>query len=125
MSGDHWLQREVELLRTQNAELRARLEAIEADYGSFVLPGDELAAFTGTERSIVKILHDRGGRLVRKDGIHQILYGLRGDRDVPDIKIIDVLICRLRKKLTAWEVVTDWGNGYALRPKADAAEVAA
>ena len=117
MSADKWLLREVEQLRAQNAELRARLELIETDFSAFVLPGDEFAPLTPTERSIVKIMFDRNGSSVSKKGIHDVLYALRGDREVPDPKIIDVLICKLRPKLTAWLVETHWGIGYSLRRK--------
>ncbi len=45
---------------------------------------------------------------------------LYGGMDEPDLKIIDVFICKLRKKLTATNggdkyIRTVWGQGYVLR----------
>ena len=46
---------------------------------------------------------------------------LYGGRDEPDLKIIDVFVCKLRKKLVAADsghlsyIETVWGRGYALR----------
>lgn len=49
-----------------------------------------------------------------------ILNHLYGGMDEPELKIIDVFICKLRKKLsTATEgdnyIETVWGRGYVLR----------
>ena len=49
------------------------------------------------------------------------LTHLYGGRDEPELKIIDVFVCKLRKKLaTAGDnaatcIETVWGRGYALR----------
>ncbi len=45
---------------------------------------------------------------------------LYGGMDEPDLKIIDVFICKLRKKLTSATgddkyIRTVWGHGYVLR----------
>jgi two-component system cell cycle response regulator CtrA len=54
------------------------------------------------------------------------LNHLYGGMDEPELKIIDVFVCKLRKKLsiaTAGEnyIETVWGRGYVLRdPPADA-----
>jgi two-component system, cell cycle response regulator CtrA len=51
--------------------------------------------------------------------------------DEPEIKIIDVFMCKLRKKLAgAWNgkdyIETVWGRGYVLRePHADEAKISA
>lgn len=115
MSTDRFLAAEVEALRQQNAELRARLDALEGDFGCFALPGDELAHLTKTQRAIVKMLHDRSPSIVTKEGIHQMLYALRPG-DAAALKIIDVLICKIRPHLTCWRIDTAWGIGFALRP---------
>jgi two-component system, cell cycle response regulator CtrA len=38
------------------------------------------------------------------------------DDDLPEIKIIDVFVCKLRKKLKAFDIdiITAWGQGYGL-----------
>lgn len=47
-----------------------------------------------------------------KEQLLELIYGLT--EDLPEIKIIDVFICKLRKKLKVFgiEVHTLWGRGY-------------
>jgi two-component system cell cycle response regulator CtrA len=50
------------------------------------------------------------------------LNAMYGGMDEPEMKIIDVFICKLRKKLAHASggkdyVETAWGGGYALRPE--------
>jgi two-component system cell cycle response regulator CtrA len=52
------------------------------------------------------------------------LNHLYGGMDEPEIKIIDVFICKLRKKLTCVSngkdyIETIWGRGYVLREPSD------
>jgi two-component system cell cycle response regulator CtrA len=52
------------------------------------------------------------------------LNNLYGGRDEPEIKIIDVFICKLRKKLANVSfgknyIETVWGRGYVLQQPAD------
>ena len=61
---------------------------------------------------------------------HRFLNHLYGGMDEPELKIIDVFICKLRKKLAnaaggANYIETVWGRGYVLRePDGDFAESA-
>lgn len=50
-----------------------------------------------------------------KEMIMSALYGARGD-DVVQIKIVDVFVCKMRKKLKPFgiEISTLWGKGYTL-----------
>ncbi|MBE1237923.1 winged helix-turn-helix domain-containing protein, partial [Phaeovibrio sulfidiphilus] len=50
----------------------------------------------------------------------QFLNHLYGGMDEPDLKIIDVFVCKLRKKLAAFLdgetcIETVWGRGYMIR----------
>jgi two-component system cell cycle response regulator CtrA len=50
---------------------------------------------------------------------------LYGGMDEPELKIIDVFICKLRKKLSSASqgknnIETVWGRGYVLREEAPA-----
>ena len=68
----------------------------------------------------------RKGTTLTKDLFLNHFYG---GMDEPELKIIDVFICKLRKKLpnSAYgkhHIETVWGRGYMLRDP-DAAEVAA
>lgn len=70
---------------------------------------------TGKEYALVEVLSLRKGTTLSK----QVLMGhLYGGRDEPEMKIVDVFICKLRKKLTAANahpIETVWGRGYVLR----------
>ncbi len=70
---------------------------------------------TGKEYQMLELLALRRS-LVTKEMFLDHLYG---GRDEPEIKIIDVFICKLRKKLVAATggmdyIETIWGRGYVL-----------
>ena len=72
---------------------------------------------TGKEYGILELLSLRKGTTLTKEMFLNHLYG---GMDEPELKIIDVFICKLRKKLTtacAGEnyIHTVWGRGYVLR----------
>ena len=71
---------------------------------------------TGKEYALLELLSLRKGNTLTKEMILNHLYG---GMDEPEMKIIDVFICKLRKKLTAAcgcdnYIETVWGRGYAL-----------
>jgi two-component system cell cycle response regulator CtrA len=72
---------------------------------------------TDHEYSILELLSLRKGTTVTKEMFLNHLYG---GMDEPDLKIIDVFVCKLRKKLaqsTGGEhyIETLWGRGYSMR----------
>ena len=72
---------------------------------------------TGKEYAILELLSLRRGTTLTKDMFLNHLYG---GMDEPELKIIDVFICKLRKKLTGAcggknYIETVWGRGYVLR----------
>jgi len=72
---------------------------------------------TGKEHGILELLSLRKGATLTKETFLNHLYG---GMDEPQIKIIDVFICKLRKKLSAATggdnyIETVWGRGYVLR----------
>ncbi|HIJ62086.1 MAG TPA: response regulator transcription factor [Rhodospirillaceae bacterium] len=78
---------------------------------------DEPLHLTGKEYGILELLSLRKGQTLTKE---QFLDHLYGGIDEPDIKIIDVYICKLRQKLAramgeTGYICTVWGNGYVLR----------
>ena len=80
---------------------------------------------TGKEYAIVELLSLRKGMTLTKE---MFLTHLYGGRDEPELKIIDVFVCKLRKKLAQTGegastcIETVWGRGYALRdPEGDIA----
>ena len=75
-------------------------------------------SLTGREYAILEMLSLRKGMTLTKE---MCLAHLYGGRDGPELKIIDVYICKLRKKLLAAGtdasgcIETVWGRGYTLR----------
>ena len=71
---------------------------------------------TGKEYAVLELLTLRKGVVLTKEAFLNHLYG---GMDEPEVKIIDVFICKLRKKLAtagAPELIgTVWGRGYVLR----------
>ncbi len=72
---------------------------------------------TGKEYGILELLSLRKGTTLTKEMFLNHLYG---GMDEPELKIIDVFVCKLRKKLaTACSgenyIETVWGRGYVLR----------
>lgn len=81
---------------------------------------------TGKEYAMLELLSLRKGTTLTKEMFLNHLYG---GMDEPELKIIDVFICKLRKKLSlACEgenyIETVWGRGYVLREPEEAAQVA-
>jgi two-component system cell cycle response regulator CtrA len=72
---------------------------------------------TGKEYQMLELLSLRRGTTITKEMFLSQLYG---GMDEPEIKIIDVFICKLRKKLAVASngedyIETVWGRGYLLR----------
>jgi two-component system, cell cycle response regulator CtrA len=77
---------------------------------------------TGKEYQILELLSLRKGTTLTKEMFLNHLYG---GMDEPELKIIDVFICKLRKKLAEATngdnyIETVWGRGYVLRDPARA-----
>ncbi len=71
---------------------------------------------TGKEYAILELLVLRKGMVLTKEAFLNHLYG---GMDEPEMKIIDVFICKLRRKLAdagAGNLIgTVWGRGYMMR----------
>ncbi len=72
---------------------------------------------TGKEYGILELLSLRKSTTLTKEMFLNHLYG---GMDEPELKIIDVFICKLRKKLAVATggdnyIETVWGRGYVLR----------
>ncbi|OSP55463.1 response regulator transcription factor CtrA [Pseudoruegeria sp. SK021] len=82
---------------------------------------------TGKEYQMLELLSLRKGTTLTKEMFLNHLYG---GMDEPELKIIDVFICKLRKKLSEATggnsyIETVWGRGYVLRdPEAEQRGVA-
>src|SRR3954465_14927191 len=80
---------------------------------------------TGKEYAMLELMATRPGSTFTKEMFLNAIYG---GMDEPEMKIIDVFICKLRKKLAEASggkdyVQTLWGRGYALRSPEEARPV--
>jgi two-component system cell cycle response regulator CtrA len=87
--------------------------------------GGMLVHLTGKEYQMLELLSLRKGSTLTKEMFLNHLYG---GIDEPEAKIIDVFICKLRKKLTTAgggnHIETVWGRGYVLRDPENSAAAA-
>jgi two-component system cell cycle response regulator CtrA len=83
---------------------------------------------TGKEYAMLELLSLRKGMTLTKEMFLNHLYG---GIDEPEVKIIDVFMCKLRKKLAGASggknyIETVWGRGYVLRhPTEEAVKISA
>jgi two-component system cell cycle response regulator CtrA len=102
-------------------DLTIKVEAKQAEIGGKVVN------LTGKEYQMLDLLATRQGNTITKEMFLNHLYG---GMDEPEVKIIDVFICKLRKKLADASggknyIETVWGRGYVLRePQAQAQKMA-
>ena len=83
--------------------------------------GGQPIHLTGKEYGVLELLSLRKGTTLTKEMFLNHLYG---GMDEPELKIIDVFICKLRKKLAMATggktyIETVWGRGYVLREPAE------
>ncbi|WP_118135686.1 response regulator transcription factor CtrA [Oceanicella sp. SM1341] len=95
----------------ETGKVRVNLDAKTVDVAGKPVP------LTGKEYQMLELLSLRKGTTLTKEMFLNHLYG---GMDEPELKIIDVFICKLRKKLAvATEgdnyIETVWGRGYVLR----------
>ncbi|MBR3370200.1 MAG: response regulator transcription factor [Rhodobacteraceae bacterium] len=97
------------VIRTGKIAVNLDAKTVEVD--------DKIVHLTGKEYQMIELLSLRKGTTLTKEMFLNHLYG---GMDEPELKIIDVFICKLRKKLaeaTDGEnyIETVWGRGYVLR----------
>lgn len=101
----------VDRLEQENDALRARVRQLEELTGvSFEAPPQ--LGLTRNEAAIFGMLLKQ--KLVLRTSVMMILYA--HEQDEAEIKIVDVWICKMRKKLKSYgiEIHTQWGQGYFL-----------
>ncbi len=101
------------------AEIRIGKLLVNLDRETVEIDGRPLP-LTKREYGILELLSMRKGTVLTKETILSHLYG---GVDEPEPKIIDVFICKLRRKLrhaTCGEnyIESEWGRGYVLRDPA-------
>lgn len=98
----------------ENDRLRERVRLLEeALTGGVALPVEW--PLTPSERRVFGVLVNR--ELATKTAVLAALYGDVG-KDEPEIKIIDVFVCKMRRKIRPYGILihTRWGEGYYLDP---------
>ncbi|WP_035900398.1 helix-turn-helix domain-containing protein [Labrenzia sp. DG1229] len=99
-------------LEAENLLLRERIYQLEdALFAETPLPPDW--GLTVSEERVVACLLSRPQ--ATKDAIMAALYRNDG-KDEPELKIVDVFVCKARKKLAPFgiEIKTVWGRGYMI-----------
>ncbi|HEY0920612.1 winged helix-turn-helix domain-containing protein [Devosia sp.] len=101
-------------LLAENQQLRDRIDHLEAMLG-MTPPPPVWLGLTPQEGRVLGLLAKR--ERANRDQIYAALYSTRPDADGPEMKIVDVFVCKLRKKLRAADIAIDtlWGVGYGLR----------
>ena len=104
-----------------SSTIRTGSIVLDRDNGTASVEG-QTVRLTRKEYEILELLSVRKGTALTKEMLLDHLYG---GRDEPEMKIIDVFVCKLRKKLvqaTGGEhyIETLWGRGYVLRDPAPA-----
>ena len=97
------------MIRTGKVEVNLDAKTVQVDGNTVHL--------TGKEYQMLELLSLRKGTTLTKEMFLNHLYG---GMDEPELKIIDVFICKLRKKLSeatgdGSHIETVWGRGYVLR----------
>jgi two-component system cell cycle response regulator CtrA len=109
-------------LSARNRQSKIRTGDLVVDLEARVVTADgKPVRLAGKEYSILELLSRRKGVTVTKE---MFLGHLYGGKDEPELKIIDVFVCHLRKKLTQATggkhyIETVWGRGYRLRDPAE------
>jgi two-component system, cell cycle response regulator CtrA len=95
--------------------LRVGALTLDVEQQEAIADGSRIS-LSGKEFAILQLLMLRKNMILTKDVILSNLYG---GMDEPDIKIIDVFICKIRSKLAKAGVHdairTVWGRGYMVR----------
>ncbi|MBR5130573.1 MAG: response regulator transcription factor [Alphaproteobacteria bacterium] len=97
------------IVRTGNMEINLN--------SKIVTIGNKVLHLTSKEYALIELLAMRKGTTINKE---QFLNHLYGGMDEPEMKIIDVFLCKIRRKvekLSGGEeyIETVWGRGYILK----------
>ncbi len=105
----------IEKLENENEELRERIIQLEEMLGYSIVVPVELG-LTASEAKVLGYLNKV--EYASKEGILNALYGDRPN-DIPELKIVDVFICKIRGKIRQFgiKIETVWGRGYRLPPQ--------
>lgn len=105
------LEAENERLREENLQLRE--ERAHAWANGMAVRTAALFCLTAREGELFNLLMTRD--LMTKESALLAMYSGRAD-DAPDLKIVDVYLCKIRGKLKPYqiEITTHWARGYSM-----------
>lgn len=103
---------EIRTLRQQVEDLKYQIKLLKHEERLKVVNHKLFEFLSWQEMDLFNMLFEADGKIVRKSALHAIIC--------PDaqIKLIDVLICNIRKKLkennVSVDIKTEWGVGFSL-----------
>lgn len=111
--------RYVEKIEEENEILRERIRQLEETLGHR-LTVPIIFGLSDHEGRMLGALMSR--EILSKPQLLDVLYGHKPVDDEPEIKIIDVYVCKTRAKLKRFgvEISTKWGGGYYMTKDAKA-----
>jgi len=100
-------------IEAENELLRERVKQLEQEVG-FRIEVPLIFGLTGSEARILGVLLKR--EVATKETLLLATTKDATGNLAPEIKIVDVFICKMRKKLTPFGIVieTVWGQGYRM-----------
>lgn len=89
---------------------------IDPDSGLLVA-GNQIAELTAKEMQLFQTLWQKRAHTLSRETLLESLYWQGSIDEEPVIKIIDVFICKMRKKLAGMPLIieTVWGRGYRIK----------
>ena len=101
------------------AAVKERVKEATATIDTAILALQRKYGLTVSEAKIVAMLSAKPGVAFTKDAIYSMLYSGAGAEDMPMQKVVDVLVCKARKKIASADgsIETVWGQGYLWRKK--------
>lgn len=105
----------LEAVEAENDLLREKIARLESLLGMRMVSPIEFG-LTGSEARVFGVLMNRD--LATRDAMMTALYANKADDDEAEIKIVDVFVCKMRKKLKPFgiQIGIQWGQGYYLTP---------
>lgn len=103
----------VQSLEAENDRLREKIIALEETLGVRI-ETPLMLGLTGQEAKLFGVLLKR--EMVTKEQAMDVLYGNRAGGGEVEIKIVDVFVCKIRKKLMPYSISieTIWGRGFRM-----------
>jgi two-component system cell cycle response regulator CtrA len=105
------MQARIDVLERENEELRETIAILRSENVHDEWMAAPELMLTAKEEEICRVLLKRSR--VHREALHRLLYLQEPETE---LKIIDVFVCKVRKKLAPFGVViqTIWGQGYTL-----------